>query len=69
MKGKSLNQPAIRRYSAASYIDIHMARMKIHATLDDLDKLSKKDVEEIIEYPTFLESPTIRLVSNKIFWI
>jgi uncharacterized protein involved in exopolysaccharide biosynthesis len=42
-----------------------MARMKIHATLDDLEKLSKKDMEEILEYPTFLESPTIRLFRTK----
>jgi hypothetical protein len=44
-----------------------MARMKIQATLDDIDKLSKKDVEEIIEYPAFLENSTIKSFRTKYF--
>ncbi len=63
-EGKNVNQQQLDAFGS-SYIDIHMARMKIQATLEDMDKLSKKDMEEMIEYPAFLENPTVRMFRTK----
>src|SRR5947208_15245718 len=43
----------------SSYVEIHTSRIKIQATLEDIDSLSKRGLEAIIEYPLFLENPII----------
>jgi len=49
----------------SSYVEIHTSRIKIQATLDDIDSLSKRGLETIIEYPMFLENTIIRLLRTK----
>jgi succinoglycan biosynthesis transport protein ExoP len=60
----NMDQQQLSAYNS-SYVEIHTARIKAQGMLDDIDQLSKKGVEEIIEHPLFLENQTIKLLRTK----
>jgi len=60
----SMDQQQLSAYNS-SYVEIHTARIKAQGTLDDIEQLSKKGIEEIIEHPLFLENQAIRLLRAK----
>jgi succinoglycan biosynthesis transport protein ExoP len=60
----SVDQQQLSAYNA-SYVEIRTARVKTQGMLDDIEQLSKKGIEEIIEHPLFLENPAIRTLRTK----
>ncbi len=60
----NMDQQQLSAYNS-SYVEIHTAHIKAQGMLDDIDQLSKKGVEEIIEHPLFLENQTIKLLRTK----
>jgi len=60
----SMDQQQLSAYNS-SYVETHTARIKAQGMLDDIDQLSKKGIEEIIEHPLFLENQAIRLLRAK----
>lgn len=48
-----------------SYMEIHTLRIKTQATLDEIENISKKDIDEVIEYPIFVENPIINMLRTK----
>src|SRR5215813_352154 len=49
----------------SSYVEIQTARIKAQGMLDDIETLSKKGTDEIIEHPLFLENQTIKILRAK----
>ncbi len=60
----SMDQQQLSAYNSA-YVETHTASIKAKGILDDIDQLSKKGIEEIIEHPLFLENSAIRLLRTK----
>ena len=60
----SMDQQQLAAYNT-SYVETHTSRIKAQGMLDDIDQLSKKGIEEIIEHPLFLENQAIRLLRAK----
>jgi polysaccharide biosynthesis transport protein len=60
----SMDQQQLSAYNS-SYVETHTARIKAQGMLDDIEQLSKKGIEEIIEHPLFLENQAIRLLRTK----
>src|SRR6266478_3329268 len=60
----SMDQQQLSAYNSA-YVETHTASIKAKGILDDIDQLSKKGIEEIIEHPLFLENQAIRLLRTK----
>jgi capsular exopolysaccharide synthesis family protein len=60
----SIDQQKLSSFNS-SYIEAHTARIKAQAMLDDVEMLSKKGADDIIEHPLFLENQTIKLLRTK----
>jgi succinoglycan biosynthesis transport protein ExoP len=60
----SMDQQQLSSYNS-SYVEARTARIKAQGMVDDIDQLSKKGIEEIIEHPLFLENQAIRLLRAK----
>jgi len=60
----SMDQQQLSAYNS-SYVETRTARIKAQSMADDIDQLSKKGIEEIIEHPLFLENQTLKMLRTK----